>query len=80
LRYEFTIVVTTHICSETADFWQKSYLPASLVDPILKTNTDNSILLNRILVISVLAGIFYALKTRGKKIKINENLHSIKGK
>jgi hypothetical protein len=36
IRSEKTISVITQLCSEMAVFGQKSYLPASLFDPILK--------------------------------------------
>jgi hypothetical protein len=42
---EKTIVITAHLCSEMAVFGRKSYLPASLIDPILKNKECFSIVI-----------------------------------
>jgi hypothetical protein len=42
---EKTTVITAHLCSEMAVLGQKSYLPASLIDPILKNKACCSILI-----------------------------------
>jgi hypothetical protein len=42
---EKTISIIAHLCSDMAIFGRKSYLPASLIDPILKNKAGSSILL-----------------------------------